>query len=72
MKTVSSELSEKKVLRIYTETQSLLMLVSREIFDEFTSYLQGFRTEEEAVESILSWLKTLSREAEKIAKEYSK
>ncbi len=68
---MSQKLSEK-VLRIYTEAQSLLMLVSREIFDEFTSYLQGFRTEDEATESIVSWLRTLSREAEKIAKEYSK
>ena len=71
MKPVSQKPSEK-VMRLYTEAQSLLMLVSREIFDEFTSYLQGYRTEEESVSSIISWLKTLSREAEKIAKEYEK
>jgi len=71
VKPLTSEVSEK-VLRIYTEAQSLLMLVSREVFDEFTSYLQGFRTEKEAIDSIVSWLKTLSREALKITEHAEK
>ncbi len=68
---MSSEQKEK-VLRIYSEIESLLLVVEREVFDEFTSWLQGYRSDEEAIRGMLDWVKTLAREVERIVKEYEK
>ena len=68
---MSSEQKEK-VLRIYSEIESLLLVVEREIFDEFTAWLQGYRSDEDAIRGMVDWIKTLAREAERIAKEYEK
>jgi len=67
-----SQPSREKVLRLYSEIESLLLVVEREVFDEFTSWLQGFRSEDEAVKGMLDWVKTLAREIERIIKEYEK
>ncbi|NPA96670.1 MAG: hypothetical protein GXO32_03610 [Crenarchaeota archaeon] len=68
---MSSEQKEK-VLRIYSEIESLLLVVEREIFDEFTAWLQGFRSDEDAIKGMVDWIKTLAREAERISKDYEK
>ncbi len=68
---MSSEAKEK-ILRLYSEVESLLLVVQREVFDEFTAWLQGWRSEEDAIKGILDWVKTLSKEAERIIKEHEK
>jgi len=68
---MSSEAKEK-ILRLYSEIESLLLVVHREVFDEFTAWLQGWRSEDEAIKGIIDWVKTLSREVERIIKEYEK
>ncbi len=68
---MSSEQKER-VLRLYSEIESLLLVIEREVFDEFTTWLQGYRSDEEAIKGMVDWIKTLAREAERIAKEYEK
>jgi len=67
-----SQPGREKVLRLYSAIESLLLVVEREVFDEFTSWLQGVRSEEEAVKGMVDWAKTLAREIERIIKEYEK